>query len=166
MAVMNRMLLAAMILLLLLAAANTARADEQWWEGWEPKRTLPTQALDTLDEQAVTLTPPVEVVAPDPAVADVDQWRPILEAHFQPDRVADAAAVMRCESRGYAYADNPHSTARGLFQFIRSTWNWVAGILGLPAYGTGIVYDGHANIKAAAWLSAGGTDWTHWVCQP
>lgn len=106
--------------------------------------------------------PPAPPPDPDP----VELWRPIVALHFEPDHVDDALRVMACESRGDVNARNSHSTAAGLFQFLRGTWNWVAPEVGLSPYETGAPYNPWQNIRAAAFLSRGGTWWAHWVCQP
>jgi hypothetical protein len=88
----------------------------------------------------------------------VEQWRPLIEAHFQPADVPWAMRVMACESGGDPYAKNPRSTASGLFQFLRGWWS---GAWGYPAFDP---FDPEANVRAAAWLYY--TDGPkHWVCK-
>lgn len=93
----------------------------------------------------------------------VEQWRPLVAAHFPASQVDTAMRVMACESGGNPSAKNPTSTAAGLFQFLRSTWDWVAGVLGFPSYDQGGPYDPQLAVPAAAWLQANG-GWQHWVC--
>ncbi len=93
----------------------------------------------------------------------VEQWRPLVVEHFPADQVDTAMRVMACESTGNPSAKNPRSTAAGLWQFIRSTWDWVAGVLGLPTYAQGGPYDPVGSTRAAAWLQANG-GWQHWEC--
>ena len=92
--------------------------------------------------------------------SDVEQWRPLVEAYFGANTDA-ALRVMACESGGNPNADNPRSTAAGLFQFLASTWERTTG----EQY-PGNVYNGAANIAAAAKLSSGGSDWSQWSCKP
>lgn len=92
----------------------------------------------------------------------VERWRLLVEEHFPPGEVETAMCVLSGESRGDPNADNPRSTARGLFQFLRSTWNDMVPteVTGGP-YGSGVVYDPEANIRAAAWLQAA-EGWSQW----
>jgi hypothetical protein len=88
---------------------------------------------------------------------DVEEWRPLVEAHFGVNTDA-ALAVMDCESGGNPGAYNASSGASGLFQFLGSTWRRVGG--------EGDVFDPAENIARAAVLSKGGTDWHEWTCKP
>lgn len=87
--------------------------------------------------------------------------RHLVEKYFPAWEVERALDVIWCESRYDPNADNPNSSAAGLWQFIRSTWNWVAGVLGLPSYDAGGPYDPDHATRAAAWLSSNG-GWQHW----
>jgi hypothetical protein len=84
----------------------------------------------------------------------VERWRPLVKAYFPENRVSWAMRIMRCESGGNPYAKNKYSSAAGLFQFLRKTWNDAADALGLPDYDSGGVYNPLLNIRAAAWLLA------------
>lgn len=87
----------------------------------------------------------------------VEQWRPLVAVYFPAEEVDRALRIMGCESNGDPYADNPRSTASGLFQFLDSTW-------ARTPYAAASVYDPETNIAAAAWLwSVSG--WAPWVCQ-
>jgi hypothetical protein len=90
----------------------------------------------------------------------VEQWRSLVEVYFggNTDR---ALRVMACESGGNSNAANPSSSASGLFQFLASTWERVTG----ENY-PGSVFNGESNIRAAAKLSNGGSDWSQWSCRP
>lgn len=90
----------------------------------------------------------------------VEKWRSLVEVHFGP-YTDQALSVMQCESRGNAQAQNPTSTASGLFQFLGSTWKRVTGLDNHNG-----VFDGALNIEAAAKLSEGGTNWREWSCRP
>ena len=78
------------------------------------------------------------------------------------DLVDHAMCVLAHESKGNPNAKNSRSTAAGLFQFLRSTWNSVPGSITGGSYDSGRVYDPEANIAAAAWLqkNAGWGQWT------
>ncbi len=89
--------------------------DGGWWEQWEPKTSLPTQAVETLNSQAVVLIPPIQIEA-DP----IQRWDPLVR-RYQWDTPL-MLEVMRCESSGIPTAENRHSTATGLFQIMQSIW--------------------------------------------
>lgn len=92
--------------------------------------------------------------------SNVEQWRSLVEAYFGAN-VDAALRVMACESGGNPNAANPRSSASGLFQFLASTWERTTG----EDY-PGSVFNGEANIAAAAELSSSGSDWSQWSCRP
>ncbi len=91
----------------------------------------------------------------------VERWRPTVETYFPPDEVDRALCILGYESRGNPDADNPTSTAAGLFQFLRSTWDNVPTSVTDGSYDSGRVYDPEANVRSAAWLQ-GKYGWTQW----
>ena len=101
---------------------------------------------------------------------NVEQWRPLVEKYFPPERVDEAMRVMWCESGGNPEAKNPASTATGLFQFLDGTWAWMSVMSGWDGYSR---LDPEANVAVAAYLvdysirtnHPYGT-WGHWECQP
>lgn len=109
------------------------------------------------------ILPPIPTTPVDP----VARWQPIVALYFAPEHVDQAMRVLACESRGNPQAKNRTSTASGLFQFIRSTWDWVRTEtnVGLP-HRQGGPFNPWANIRNAAWLSRRGSWWAHWECQP
>lgn len=94
--------------------------------------------------------------------SSVEPWRPLVSAYFRPGDVNRALCLMGYESGGNPNAKNPRSTAAGLFQFLRSTWDQIvpASITG-GSYASGRVYDPEANIAAAAWLRDA-VGWSSW----
>ncbi len=93
----------------------------------------------------------------------VERWRPFVELEFPEEWVEWALRIIACESRGDPTARSGRSSATGLFQFLRSTWNWVSESTGAPSYASGGPYNAVWNIRNAAWLLAnGGT--SHWQC--
>lgn len=104
------------------------------------------------------------------ALAGVEHWRPLVETYFPPSLVEDALRVMKCESSGNPDAVNASSGASGLFQFLDTTWAWVAPQVGMGGRSR---FDPEANVASAAWLvdftirtaHPRGT-WAHWTCQP
>lgn len=111
----------------------------------------------------IPITQPPVTFAP-----SVERWRPLVATYFPPSLLDQALSVMQCESGGEPNAQNPNSTAAGLYQFLASTWNWASANAGF----TGVsVYDPEANIATAAFLVEYSVDrglppWQHWVCQP
>lgn len=172
----------ALTIALTLTAPTTPIPDMAGWEAAWHDRVAAEGALTPalVEERRTILTlqparPPVQPpVAPKPSLrpptpppADVEAWRPLVAAWFAPEHVDRALRVMACESGGNPTIRNlAGSSALGLFQFIRSTWDWQAGILGLPTYDQGGPLDPEANVRAAANLSRQGADWSHWSCKP
>jgi hypothetical protein len=71
-----------------------------------------------------------------------------------------AVAVATCESGLNPNAANPNSTARGVFQFLSSTW-------ATTSYAGYSPFNAWANIQAAHQVFArDGYSWREWVCQP
>ncbi len=90
------------------------------------------------------------------AIARFGDWGPDLVAAAEtygqdPDLLF---RVMICESKGDSSADN--GVCKGLFQFNPSTW------AGTP-FGGQSIYDGHAQIQAAAWMWSQGRK-GEWTC--
>jgi len=101
---------------------------------------------------------------------DIEQWRPFVEKYFPAELVQEAMRVMACESGGNPNAENDHSTATGLFQFLDGTWAWMS----VPAgWGGESRFNPEANIAVAAYLvdysirtGHPGGAWGHWECKP
>lgn len=82
---------------------------------------------------------------------DVDLFNQIIDAYeIDP---ALASIIIFCESSWNPEAKNPHSTAKGLFQFTDGTWKWVLKRMGEEYKGQ---YDKELNIKAGAYLISKG----------
>lgn len=97
-----------------------------------------------------------------PAVTPaVEQWRPLVELHFRDSDVDRALCLIGYESGGDPDVRNPDSTAAGLFQFLRATWDNVPVDITGGSYDSFRVYDPEANVKAAAWLQKR-YGWTQW----
>lgn len=83
-----------------------------------------------------------------------------------PDQHEVMGKVMHCESRGVVDAQNPHSSAAGLFQITRGSWRWARteltkqGII-VPRFIEGR-YQAIANIFVASWLLLEGGGLRHW----
>lgn len=52
----------------------------------------------------------------------VERWRPLVEARFPESEVETAMCIIAHESAGDPDADNPRSSASGLFQVLGSLW--------------------------------------------
>ena len=89
----------------------------------------------------------------------VEYWRPLVEQHFYADDVTRALDIIRCESGGNPHADNPTSSAAGLFQHLQG---WYSGDWGLT--GTFDPYDPAQSIRAGAQLAYDtGSSWGNWT---
>lgn len=143
---------------------------------WAPEPSPPTEAVPRADGPA-DLTQhrppaPTATTTTDSTTSSTtatfeeaprgEGWLPLLVAHFG-RHAPDALAVLRCESSGDPDATNPSSGAAGLFQHLPRYWARRSDAAGLPGAD---IYDPAANIAVAAWLSRGGTDWSHWTCKP
>ena len=64
----------------------------------------------------------LEAVAVYQTADQVERWRPLVARHFPDEEVERALCIIRHESNGDPQADNPRSTARGLFQILGSLW--------------------------------------------
>lgn len=98
----------------------------------------------------------LETVARFETAGPVERWRPLVELHFPPDEVDTALCIIQHESRGDPDADNPRSTARGLFQILGSLW--------APHYGVARteLYDPALNARLASdiWEKYGWWAWS------
>lgn len=93
--------------------------------------------------------------------ANVEQWRPLIAGHFEPEDVDTAMCIIHHESRGDPTADNPRSTARGLWQFLQWAWDWVADELDGPSYASGAPDSPEISTYYARWLRDN-IGWTAW----
>ena len=151
------------------AAATTTRPPART----ATTTTAPPTTTTTAPPTTTTTAAPTTTTTAAPAAggdSEVEDWRPLVEQYFPPDRVEEALRVMWCESRGNPTVVNDVSGAAGLFQFVPNTWGWASAEAG---WAGASVFDPEANIASAAWLvqvsidtnHAGGA-WGHWSCQP
>lgn len=137
---------------------------EHWKSVWVD-RVLNEYTPDLLGEWAwMSMTYPSSFPAHPYFPPSIERWRGVVARFFNADRVDAALKVMQCESEpdGDPLSKNRYSTAAGLFQFLRGTFNNVAIPMGYGSYDSGAVYHPAINIHAASVLSKGGTWWSHW----
>ena len=91
----------------------------------------------------------------------VESWRGLVSLHFPADQVDRALCIMELESHGNPNAKNPRSSAAGLFQFVRDTWDRVPLSVSGGSYDSGRVYLPEPNVASAAWLQ-GRSGWWPW----
>lgn len=169
------------------AAADRRRAEEAAAAARTATSTTAPASTTTTATSATTLAPSTTTLAPSTSVAApttiptttttaparprlaikpaVERWRPQVSAAFPADLVEDALVIMQCESGGDPNAVNPYSGAAGLYQFMPGTWAAASVKAGV---GDRSVFDGEANIIAAAWLagyyrSRGYDPWEPWA---
>lgn len=92
-------------------------------------------------------------------VDPVERWRPLVAEFFPAEEVETAMCIIERESGGYPGADNPHSSAAGLFQILQSLWG--------PHYGvsTADLYDPMTNVRIARaiWAEHGWVAWSPYL---
>lgn len=90
---------------------------------------------------------------------DVEYWRPLVAAYWPADTVDRALCLIDLESRGDPNADNPRSTARGLFQILGSLW--------APYFGVSPddLYNPEVNVRLARQIYdlQGWSAWTPYI---
>jgi len=64
----------------------------------------------------------LETVVHEQIADPVQRWRPLVEEHFPAEEVDTALCIIGHESGGNPLADNPQSSASGLFQVLGSLW--------------------------------------------
>lgn len=86
--------------------------------------------------------PKIIYLAPQPSRSmgtNVEQWRTLVETYFPPETVDTMLCLMGYESGGNPDAQNPNSSAAGLFQIMGFWWD---------KYG-GNRYDPETNVQVA-----------------
>lgn len=97
----------------------------------------------------------LEAVAVYETAGVIERWRPLVSLYFPADQVDRALCIIGHESNGDPRADNPRSSARGLFQVLGSLWAPHYGIaradLYDPVINTRIALDIWENYGWGAW---------------
>lgn len=166
------------LLLPLPARGHTQVQQDEWLAEWTEATWLdgtvtPEEMQIFLDFTQRHPVPPPTTVRVSPASTSgpkgtpttwsgsVEQWRSLVEEHFNPSDVPWAMRVMSCESGGNPNATNDRSGAAGLFQHLPKYWAERSAKAG---WGGADIYDPEANIAVAAWLFYKGGP-SHWVCK-
>jgi hypothetical protein len=91
-------------------------------------------------------------------------WVFLVDKYFDDGEFDTAMSILACESGGNPTAANPISTARGGWQFLKSTWGWATTGSGyaVDPYPTG-PDDPEQSTMMAAWLQDT-YGWTQWEC--
>jgi soluble lytic murein transglycosylase-like protein len=86
----------------------------------------------------------------------VQKWRRLVADEFPAREVETALCVIRHESGGNPDADNPRSSAKGLFQVLGSLWASHYGVSQTE------LYDPATNVRIAAeiWRKYGWSAWS------
>lgn len=66
-----------------------------------------------------------EEINPNPTKDEVKQYIALQAAITPAVKVEEAMKIAACESQYDAYAKNPKSTAKGVYQFTDPTWQWI-----------------------------------------
>lgn len=89
------------------------------------------------------------------------EWVALVDRHFRTDRdVVVALCVISYESGGNPAADNPGSSAGGLWQHLGKYWPTRSVKAGVPGTSR---YDPVAATVVAAWLRYDAGGWSHWT---
>jgi hypothetical protein len=93
---------------------------------------------------------------------DVEQWRPLIATYFNASDVETALRIIACESGGNPNADNPRSSASGLWQHLARYWPQRSAAAGIPGAS---IWDPAASTIVAAHLRYHTTaGFQHWEC--
>jgi len=164
--------LSAVLILALPAQAHSGEELNEWMIEWV------TQADESLSPDHIAAyhdmverhpfyfdPPPPPVVQPRRAHwnGTVEQWRPLVAQHFASNKVETAMCLIHYETGGTGNPDskNTRSTAAGLFQFLRGTWDGIPRSVTGGSYDSGQVYQPEANVRSAAWLQ-NAYGWSQW----
>ena len=114
----------------------------------------------TQDPTPTTLTNYINCIYVQKQVNYVQQWQPLIQAHFLPKDQQRALQIIYCESRGKPNAvgiNKDQTRDVGLWQFNDHTWAWLKNKLKF----TGNRYDPVLSTKVARWLIYN-DGWHHW----
>jgi len=142
--------------------------ENETWHGVN-RQTLETlQEILVIRREACAVDPPRSVNTTNRRSTrsyggGVEQWRPLVTQYFRSADIEIALCLIDYEtgSTGNPNSKNPRSSAAGLFQFLRSTWDKVPLSVTGGTYDSGQVYQPEANVRSAAWLKDA-SGWSQW----
>ncbi len=154
----------ALMLFLSIFFHTTTQLDE-WFEDWSTRvgddylsGQLLAELNDMLDRHPYWGDPPVSPTTPRPSNSgmegNVEQWRSLVEQHFNSGDVWRVLCLMAHESGGNERAYNPSSGASGLMQVLAS---WADNFGYVPSD----LFDPSVNLAIARKLRDDG-GWSHW----
>jgi hypothetical protein len=165
------------VLLLLAIFFHTNVQLEEWFDDWAMRAdySLSAQLLDELqdmEERHPYWRQSPQHIHISPSYSGgysftVEQWRPLVATYFASDKVATAMCILNYETgeTGDPNSKNTRSSAAGLFQFLRDTWDSVPLSITGGSYDSGMVYNPEASVRAAAWLQ-NHYGWGQWTVYP
>ena len=81
-----------------------------------------THQHQPIEQEPIRLTPQLSR-----GNGGTEQWRTLVSTYFQPDQVDTMLCLMQHESGGNPNAQNPNSSAAGLFQIMGFWWDQYGG---------------------------------------
>lgn len=103
-----------------------------------------------------TYTEPMQTPAIERAADPIGRWYPLVASVFPESEVETAMCIIGHESAGEPGADNPRSSARGLFQVLGSMWAPRFGVSRSALYDPGT----NTRIARAIWERQGWWAWS------
>ncbi len=154
------------------SGAHSPEELDEWMVEWVVRADgslspgLLDEAATMMDRHSYYFNPPDHSVSSQQRASigwsgTVEGWRGFVSLYFPAGEVDRALCILAAESGGNPDAKNPRSSAAGLFQFLRSTWDSVPLSVSGGSYDSGAVYDPESNIRSAAWLQAA-WGWSQW----
>lgn len=106
--------------------------------------------------EPVDLAVELEDMAFEQLADPVERWRPLVGEHFPPEEVEVALCVIQNESAGDPEAENPRSSATGLFQVLSSLWSDHYGV----SYAELLDPTVNTRVARAIWDESGWAAWS------